>query len=163
MSCAALKITLEPPSFPASLMATFHRSKDNPLPLKTPPGTADFTMHTDTKDGLPILVCTVGKTVLHYDARCIQDLHSMLKNHGDWMDLGGADEQKPAKEDSVEAWGRSPENPVGGWYEERFARTVRYLCSAGKSSLLPHHLHTEDSIDSGFVLAGAVDTVVFVR
>ena len=73
-------------------------------------------MHTDSKDGLALLVCTVGKTVLHYDARCIQDLHSMLKAHGDWMDLGGADEQKPAKEGTVEAWGRSSKNPIGGWY-----------------------------------------------
>ncbi len=92
------------------------RTKNNPLALKTPPGTADFTMHTDTKDGLPILVCTVGKTVLHYDARCIQELHAMLKAHDDWMDLGGADEQKPAKEGTVEAWGRSAKNPIGGWY-----------------------------------------------
>lgn len=97
-------------------MATFTRTKDDPLPLKTPPGTSDFTMHTDVKDGTHILVCTVGKTVLHYDASCIQDLYAMLKAHRGWMDLGGADEQKPAKDGTVEAWGRSPENPVGGWY-----------------------------------------------
>ena len=97
-------------------MAIFDRTKDNPLPLKTPPGTADFTMHADTKDGLAILVCTVGKTVLHYDARCIEDLHAMLKAHGDWMDLGGTDEQKPVKAGTVEARGRSPDNPVGGRY-----------------------------------------------
>ena len=97
-------------------MTRFDRTKDNPLPLKTPPGTADFTMHLDAKDGREILVCTVGKTVLHYDARCIADLHAMLKARGDWMDLGGADEQKPAKEGTVEAWGRSESNPVGGWY-----------------------------------------------
>jgi hypothetical protein len=73
-------------------MAAFNRTKDNPLPLKTPPGTADFAMHSETKDGVPILVCTVGKTVLHYDARCIEELHAMLRAHGDWMELGGADE-----------------------------------------------------------------------
>ena len=55
-------------------------------------------------------------TVLHYDARCIDDLHAMLKQRGDWMDLGGADEQKSAKDGTVEAWGRSGSNPVGGWY-----------------------------------------------
>ena len=49
-------------------------------------------------------------------ARCIDDLHTMLKRHGDWMELGSADEQKPAKEGTVEAWGRSPANPIGGWY-----------------------------------------------
>ncbi len=97
-------------------MKPFTQTKENPLPLKTPPGTADFTMHMDTKDGVPILVCTVGKTVLHYDARCLADLHAMLKAHGDWMDLGGADEQKPAKEGTVEAWGHSEKNPIKGWY-----------------------------------------------
>ena len=97
-------------------MTTLKNTKDNPLPLTTPPGTSDYTMHSDTKDGVAILVCTVGKTVLNYDARCIGDLHAMLKKHGDWMDLGGADEQKPAKDGTVEAWGRSPKNPIGGWY-----------------------------------------------
>ena len=63
-----------------------------------------------------MLVCTVGKTALSYDARCVDDLHAMLKKHGDWMPLGGADEQKPAKDGTVEAWGRSPKNPVKGWY-----------------------------------------------
>ena len=73
-------------------------------------------MHVEEKDGRQVLVCTVGKTVLHYDARCVDDLHAMLKAHGDWMELGGADEQKPAKEGTVEAWGRSPKNPIGDWY-----------------------------------------------
>jgi hypothetical protein len=40
----------------------------------------------------------------------------MLTKHGDWMALGSADEQKPAAQGTVEAWARSPENPVGGWY-----------------------------------------------
>jgi hypothetical protein len=62
------------------------------------------------------LVCTVGKTVLHYNLICIDDLHKMLKKHNDWMEPGSADEQKPAKEGTVEAWGRSESNPVGGWY-----------------------------------------------
>ena len=93
------------------------RTKEDPWQLKTAPGTAEFTMHTDTnKEGVAVLVCTVGKTVLHYDGRCIDDLHAMLKKHGDWMDLGGADEQKPAKEGTVEAWGRSADNPIAGWY-----------------------------------------------
>jgi len=91
-------------------------TKDKPLKLKTPPLTSEFTMHIDEKDGKEVLVCTVGKTVLHYDARCLDDLHAMLKKHGDWMELGSADEQKPAKEGTVEAWGRSEKNPVKGWY-----------------------------------------------
>ena len=92
------------------------RTKDNPWKLKTPPNTAEYTMHVEEKDSKEVLVCTVGKTVLLYDIRCINDLHAMLKKHGDWMDLGGADEQKPAKEGTVEAWGRSEKNPVKGWY-----------------------------------------------
>lgn len=91
-------------------------TKADPWKLQTPPGTSDYEMYLDEKDGKKIIVCTVGKTVLHYDARAIDDLHAMLKKHGDWMDLGGADEQKPAKEGTVEAWGRSESNPVGGWY-----------------------------------------------
>ena len=86
------------------------------MPLKTPPGSSAYTMHVEEKEGTEILVCTVGKTVLHYDTRCIDDLHAMLKKHGDWMDLGGADEQKPTKENTVEDWGRSPKNPIKGWY-----------------------------------------------
>jgi hypothetical protein len=98
-------------------MATnLNRTKDNPWQLKTPPGTSEYTMHTDEKDGKKILVCTVGKTVLHYDARCVEDLVKMLKKAGDWVELGGADEQKPVKEGTVEAWGRDSSNPVGGWY-----------------------------------------------
>ncbi len=91
-------------------------TREKPMALKTPPLTSEYTMHTDEKDGKEILVCTVGKTVLHYDARALDDLHVMLKKHGDWMELGSADEQKPAKDGTVEAWGRSEHNPVGGWY-----------------------------------------------
>ena len=91
-------------------------TKENPMQLKTPPLSSEYTMHVDEKDGKEVLVCTVGKTVLHYDIRCLDDLHAMLKANGDWMELGSADEQKPAKEGTVEAWGRSENNPVGGWY-----------------------------------------------
>lgn len=97
-------------------MPTLDRTKENPWVLKTPPGQSEYTMHVDEKDGKPVLVCTVGKTVLLYDARCIDDLHAMLLEAGDWVDLGGADEQKPAPDGSVEAWGRSATNPVQGWY-----------------------------------------------
>lgn len=89
---------------------------DDPWRLKTPPLSSDYTMYRDTKDGIDVLVCTVGKTLLLYDGRCIEDLHAMLKERGDWMELGSADEQKVAKDDTVEAWGRSASNPIGGWY-----------------------------------------------
>ncbi len=97
-------------------MAKQKGTKEDPWKLKTPPGTSEYEIYMDVKDGKEIIVCTVGKTVLHYDAKALDDLYAMLKKHGDWMDLGGADEQKPAKEGTVEAWGRSPKNPVGGWY-----------------------------------------------
>ena len=91
-------------------------TKEKPMALKTPPLTSEYTMHVDQKDGKDILVCTVGKTVLHYNIDCLHDLHKMLTDHGDWMELGAADEGKEPKPGTVEAWGRSPENPVGGWY-----------------------------------------------
>jgi len=91
-------------------------TKEKPTVLKTPSLTSEYTMYVDEKDGKEVLVCTVGKTVLLYDYRSLSDLHAMLKKHGGWMELGSADEQKPAKEGTVEAWGRSDKNPVGGWY-----------------------------------------------
>lgn len=97
-------------------MVTESGTKQDPWKLKTPPGTSDYELYKEEKDGREILVCTVGKTVLHYDFRAISDLHKMLKTHGDWMELGSADEQKPVKDGTVEAWGRSSSNPVGGWY-----------------------------------------------
>ena len=91
-------------------------TRDVPWQLRTPPGSSEYEMYRDDAQDPPILVCTVGKTVLHYDARCVEDLHAMLRERGDWVPLGGADEQKLAADGTVEAWGRAPDNPVGGWY-----------------------------------------------
>ena len=91
-------------------------TKDDPWVLKTPPGSSEYMMYRDETRDPPALVCQVGKTQLSYHLSCIDDLHAMLKEHGDWIALGSADEQKPAKADTVEAWGRSETNPVGGWY-----------------------------------------------
>jgi hypothetical protein len=91
-------------------------TKDNPWVLKTPPGTSEYTMYRDEMADPPALVCQVGSTTLPYHLRALDDLHAMLKAHGDWMPLGSADEQKPAAEGTVEAWARSESNPVGGWY-----------------------------------------------
>ena len=88
----------------------------DPWTLTTPPGKSSYTAYRDDTADPPALVVTVGSTELRYHLRCIEDLHAMLKEHGDWMALGNADEQKPAAECTVESWGRSPENPVGGWY-----------------------------------------------
>jgi len=91
-------------------------TKDSPWQLATPPQTSQFEAYRDDTTDPPTLVVQVGKTQLRYDVRCIDDLHAMLSAHGDWMALGAADEQKPAAEGSVEAWGRSATNPVKGWY-----------------------------------------------
>jgi hypothetical protein len=91
-------------------------TKENPWKLKTPPGTSEFEAYKDESATPAVLVVQVGSTQLRYDLRCIEDLHAMLKAHGDWVPLGSADEQKPAAEGTVEAWGRSAKNPIGGWY-----------------------------------------------
>ena len=91
-------------------------TREHPWQLTTPSGSSEYQMYKDESANPPVLVCTVGKTELRYLLRCLEDLQAMLKAHGDWMPLGSADEQKPAAEGTVEAWGRSPENPVGGWY-----------------------------------------------
>jgi hypothetical protein len=91
-------------------------TREDPWNLKTPPGTSEYQMYRDESASPPALVCIVGKTELRYQLRCIDDLHAMLKARGGWMALGAADEQKPAPEGSVEEWGRSASNPVGGWY-----------------------------------------------
>jgi hypothetical protein len=89
---------------------------EDPWTLTTPPGGSSFQAHRDETADPPAVVVKVGSTELRYHLRAITDLHEMLKAHGDWMALGNADEQKPAAEGTVEAWGRAPDNPAGGWY-----------------------------------------------
>jgi hypothetical protein len=91
-------------------------SVDEPWELKTPPGTAEYQAYKDEAAEPPALVVQVGKTQLRYHLRAIDDLHKMLKKNGDWVLLGSADEQKPAADGTVEAWGRAANNPVKGWY-----------------------------------------------
>jgi len=91
-------------------------TKAKPWKLRTPSGSAEYEMYRAEDADPPAIVCTVGKTELRYRLSAIEDLHEMLKKHGDWMALGSADEQKPAAEGTIEAWGRSPKNPVKGWY-----------------------------------------------
>lgn len=91
-------------------------TKADPWKLRTPTGTSAYEMYRDETLDPPAIVCQVGTTQLRYDIRAIEDLHAMLRAHGDWMPLGSADEQKEAAPGTVEAWGRSPDNPVGGWY-----------------------------------------------
>lgn len=91
-------------------------TREDPWRLTTAPGTSEYTMHRDDGADPPQLVCQVGSTKLAYHASAIDDLVAWLKEQGDWVPLGAADEQKPAAEGSVEAWGRPASNPVGGWY-----------------------------------------------
>jgi hypothetical protein len=91
-------------------------TKQKPWALKTAPGTSSFTAYRDEEADPPALVVQVGSTQLRYQLRCLDDLHAMLVEHGDWMPLGAADEQKAAAAGTVEAWGRSSANPVKGWY-----------------------------------------------
>jgi uncharacterized protein DUF6855 len=87
-------------------------TKDDPWELTTAPGTSAYSMYRDGDE----LVCVVGSTTLKYQSRAIEDLTAWLKEQGDWVPVGAADEQKPAADGTVEAWGRSESNPVGGWY-----------------------------------------------
>jgi hypothetical protein len=95
-------------------MAKGTGTPNDPWVLNTPLGTAEFEMHRD--EDKQVLHCQVGKTWLHYQLRALDDLHAMLAKRGDWMELGNKDEKDATKPDTVEDWGRSESNPVGGWY-----------------------------------------------
>jgi hypothetical protein len=117
----------------------------DPWVLSTPPGTSQFESYRDPEAEPPALVVRVGTTELRYHLRCIEDLHQMLKARGDWMQLGNADEQKPTKPDTIEAWGRAADNPVGGWYglkkglRGRFGNYVPPVLEALGLAELEHH------------------------
>jgi hypothetical protein len=91
-------------------------TKSDPWELTTPPGSSSYSMYRDLDVDPPALVCVVGSTTLKYHLSAIEDLHAWLLAQGDWVALGAADENKPAADDTVESWGRSSSNPVGGWY-----------------------------------------------
>jgi hypothetical protein len=119
-------------------------SAEDPWILKTPPGSSEYRMYRDDSADPPALVCQVGSTKLSYDLRALDDLHAMLQEHGDWMPLGAADEQKAAAEGTVEAWARSADNALGGWYglrkgyRGRFAMYVPPLLEALGRAELTH-------------------------
>jgi hypothetical protein len=89
---------------------------DSPWQLKTPPGSSEYSAYADPEADPPALVAQVGKTQVRYRLSAIDDLHAMLKQAGDWVPLGSADEGKDAAPGTVEAWARAAHNPVGGWY-----------------------------------------------
>ena len=88
----------------------------DPWKLKTPPQTSDYEAWRDEAASPPALIVQVGATRLSYQLRGLDDLVAMLKARGDWVELGNADEGKPTKDGSVEAWARADDNPVGGYY-----------------------------------------------
>lgn len=91
-------------------------TREDPWQLKTPSLQSDIQAFRDETADPPRLVVIASNTEVPYQLRAIDDLHAMLKAHGDWMPLGSADEQKEAAPGTVEAWARSADNPVGGWY-----------------------------------------------
>jgi hypothetical protein len=91
-------------------------TKEEPWKLTTPPGSSTYEMYEDKDSDPPALVCVVGSTTLKYRLSAVKDLRAWLVQQGDWVPLGAADENKPAADGTVEAWGRSEENPVKGWY-----------------------------------------------
>ncbi len=91
-------------------------ARDDPWQLTTAPGSSAYTMYRDETADPPALVCQVGSTTLKYHLSAVDDLHAWLLAQGDWVPLGAADENKPAADGTVEAWGRDEANPVGGWY-----------------------------------------------
>ena len=89
---------------------------EDPWQLTTAPGTSNYSMYRDEDADPPALVCVVGSTTLKYHLSAVDDLTAWLREQGDWVPLGAADEQKAAADGTVEAWGRSESNPVRGWY-----------------------------------------------
>ena len=91
-------------------------TKASPWKLTTAPGSSSYEMYRDEASNPPALVCVVGSTTLKYHLSAVDDLAAWLRAQGGWVPLGAADEKKDAAEGTVEAWGRSAGNPVGGWY-----------------------------------------------
>jgi len=106
-------------------------TKEDPWVLKTPPLTSEFQVWKEKENDPPALVVQVGKTKLSYQLRAIEDAHVMLKAHGDWMQLGNADEGKTTKPGTLEDWARSDSNPVGGYYGLRKGYRGRFANYVG--------------------------------
>ena len=85
----------------------------DPWILKTPSLTSEYRAWREPAANPPALVIQVGTTRLSYHLRCLDDLHALLRARGGWVELGNADEGKPVKDGTVEAWARAADNPVG--------------------------------------------------
>jgi hypothetical protein len=116
-------------------------------------------MYRDEEGDPPALVCQVGSTTLRYRLQAIEDLHEWLRGQGEWVVLGAADEKKPAAEGTVEAWGRSANNPVGGCTGFATAIAVVSECICHRFSRswdLPRSLMTAGTIRCARVERGRV-------
>lgn len=91
-------------------------TEKNPWKLRTLSGSSEYAVYRDYISGKEVIVCVVGNTIFHYDYNCLLDLHTLLKENGDWIELGSTDEHTEAKNNTIEAWARSEKNPIGGWY-----------------------------------------------
>ena len=91
-------------------------TKEDPWILKTPSLSSEYRAWREAEASPPALVVEVGTTRLSYRLEAIDHLAAMLEEGGDWVPLGNADEGKPVQEGTIEAWARSPDNPVGGYY-----------------------------------------------
>ena len=89
---------------------------EDPWLLETPSRTSTYSAWRDESADPPALVVQVGTTRLSYRLQALDDALAMLRDHGDWVPLGNADEGKPVKDGTVESWARDPANPVGGYY-----------------------------------------------
>jgi hypothetical protein len=97
-------------------MATGTGTKDDPWVLKTPPGTSEYTMYRDDASDPPTIVCQVGRHEAAVRRSGDRRAPRVAQGAGDWVPLGGADEQKPAPGGLGRSVGRSKSNPRGGWY-----------------------------------------------
>ena len=130
-------------------------TREDPWQLTTANGGSAYTMWRDEAADPPVIVCMVGTTKLTYHLQAIGDLHAWLKAQGDWVDLGGADEQKPAADGTVEAWGRAEDNPVGGWYGTRKLHRLEENLGAADLELSAEDLAEITSVSDAVDIEGA--------
>jgi len=118
---------------------------DDPWLLETPPRSSTYSAWREEAADPPALVVQVGTTRLSYHLRALEDLRVMLHQRGDWVPLGNADEGRPVKDGTVEAWARDSGNPIGGYYglrkgyRGRFANYVTPILELLGWAELEHH------------------------
>ena len=110
----------------SSDMGDVSGTRKKPWKLSTPDGTVRFTAWRDPEGTPPAIVVLAGTEEIRFHLRSLNDLDEMLKERGDWMPLGAAEEGQAAAAGTVEAWARSSGNPVAGWYGLTQGRRGRF-------------------------------------